>query len=181
MGTEVDKAFERCRLLAELVKLEYERARANPTQDRYVKLGVIREGDTRGEAVKKIEDAFSDLTSLVDHLTILDMAAALEKSFSQRITTAIGEARKTLNQKFHASTLAARENLIRDSASFEGLREIVALISAGLSGEIQEMLSKVRENRNRFAHGTDLRNPPTVLKDDARNALNEAFALLRPM
>jgi hypothetical protein len=150
-------------------------------QDRYKKLGIIQDGDKKADAVKRIEEAFSDLTGLVDHLTILDMATALEKSFSERITTAIGEARKALNEKFHASSLAARENMVRDGASFEGLNEIVALISASLSGEIRDTLDKVRQNRNRFAHGTDLRTPPTVLSDDARAALNEAFALLRPM
>lgn len=181
MPTDVDKAFERCRLLAALVKAEYERARANPMQDRYVKMGVTQQGDTKGDAIKKIEDAFSDLTGLVDHLTILDMAATLEKVFGQRITTAVGEARKVLVETFHPNALAARESMVRDSASFEGLREIVALIGSGLSGEVQELLSTVRENRNRFAHGTDLRNPPTVLTGDARNALNEAFALLRPL
>ena len=179
--TSVDQAFERCRLLARLIEMEYERARANPTIQRYIDLGIIQRGDKIGEARKQIDQVFGDLIALVDHLIILDMAAALERVFKLRIATAVGEARKTLRAGHRSLVLAAREKLVREADDFEGLSDITKLIGADLSGEMQQLLEKVRENRNRFAHGTDVRNVPTILGEDARAALNEAVALLQPV
>jgi hypothetical protein len=180
--TPIDKAFERCRLLARLIDLEYQRARGTPTAKRYIDLGVIRQEDKIEEAREQIKQAFDELVALINHLTILDMAAALEHLFKARITTAVGEARKALRTKYRGRrALAAREKLVREIDDFEGLSDITKLISSDLSGEMQQLLDKVRENRNRFAHGTDLRNPPTILSEDARAALNEAVALFQPV
>jgi len=97
--------------LAKLIRLEYDRARATRSINRYVDLGVIPRGEKmeKATALRQIEEAFGDLDALVDHLTILDMAAALEKLFNARISTAVGEARRTLRQKHRPSTLAARK------------------------------------------------------------------------
>lgn len=181
--TPVDQAYKRCSLLARLVEAEYKRARSNPTDDRYVTLGVIEpwERKERTTALRQIEVTFGELVALVDHLTILDMAASFERSFNARIATAVGAARKTLRQKYGPSALAGREGLVRNGDDFQGLGSIANLINAALSGEVTEKLAKVRENRNRFAHGTDLSVPPTILQEDARGALNEAVGLLRPV
>jgi ribosomal 50S subunit-associated protein YjgA (DUF615 family) len=180
-SSPVDQAFERCSLLARLIDSEYDRARANPTDERYVNLGVIERGEKVAKAKAQIEQAFDDLVAIVEHLTILDMAAALERLFKARIATAVGEARRTLREKHRGDALAARVKLVREIEDFQGLNDITKLISADLSGEMQEQLDKVRENRNRFVHGTDLRNPPTILKEEAQAALNEAVALLKPV
>ena len=164
-----------------LDRLGYTRARANPTDDRSVELGVIPRGGKKekARALRQIEEAFDDLVALVEHLTILDMAAALEKLFNARISTAVGEARKTLRERHRRSTLAAREKLVRETEDFQGLNNIETLLSTDLSGEMQELFKKVRENRNRFVHGTDIRNPPTILEGEAQTALNEVIALLQ--
>jgi hypothetical protein len=180
--TAVDRALERCQLLARIVDLEYQRALANPTDERYVTLiPVVKEQEKQKKAGAKlqIEQAFGDLVALVDHLTILDMAAALEFMFSARIATAVGAARRTLATKHRGPVLAGRAGVVRDTKDFQGLGDITTLISADLDDQVRRSLESVRENRNRFAHGTDLRNPPTILQEDARDALNAAADLLQ--
>lgn len=179
--TPIDEAFERCRLLASLVDLEYRRARANPNDKRYVELGILAQGMEKRNALKRIESTFDDLAALVEHLAILDMAAGLEKLFRLRIATAVGEARKTLREKFGESTLARRERLVREADDFQGFKEIIQFLSSDLSAETQQILDKVRENRNRFAHGTNIRNPSTIPKEEARTALNYVVDLLKPV
>jgi hypothetical protein len=181
-GTPIDRAFARCHLLALIIQSEYVRATANPTNSRYDEsgFGVTKVGDTREVALPKIRQAFDDLVALVEHVTILDMAAALEELFKSRIATAIGAGRKTLREQHRGDALAARAGLVHDVDDFQGLAEIAKLIAADLSPETQGLLNKVREDRNRFAHGTDLRLLPSVQKDEARAALNEAVDLLRP-
>ena len=176
----VEQAFRRCDLLARLIQLEYDRARANPTDARYAKLGITELGAKVNidEATRQIDEVFGDLVALVDHLSILDMAAAFEWLFNARIGTAVGTARKTLREKHRRPALAGRARLVRNTTDFEGLRDITTLIDADLSQQVIALLNTVRENRNRFAHGTDIRNPPTILKNEALAALNEALDLL---
>jgi hypothetical protein len=179
--TPVDRAFERCKLLAQVVALEYRRARANPLDDRYATLGITERGELKADAVHQIEEAFSDLEALVNHLTILDMAAAFEKMFNARIATAVGEARKTLRGKHRGPVLAGRDGIVREMEDFRGLSNITNLIGADLDEQVKKRIESVRENRNRFAHGTDLTTPPTIPREEARDALNEAVILLKPM
>lgn len=179
--TPVDQAFERCRLLASVVAREYERARANPTDARYADFGVTEQGMNKADAKRQIEQAFGDLEALIDHLTILDMAAAFEGLFKARIATAVGAARKTLRSKYPNSALAARAGLVHDAEEFQGLRDITKLIDADLDDHVKERLESIRKNRNRFAHGAVLSSPPTIFREDARDALNEAVSLLQPV
>jgi hypothetical protein len=96
----IDRAFERCRLLSSIVEEEYRRARGNPTDSRYVNFGITQQGGRkREEAEQQIREAFTDLVALVEHLTILDMAAAFERHFNARVSTAVGAARKTLRAR----------------------------------------------------------------------------------
>jgi hypothetical protein len=179
--TPVDHAFGRCRLLANVVAREYERARAHPTDERYVDLGVTELGAKKAEAQRKIQQAFDDLVALVDHLTILDMAAAFEGLSNAQIATAVGEARKTLEGKHRNSALAWRKRLVREPADCQGLSNITNLIGPDLDERVKKQLESVRQNRNQFAHRTALSNPPTILQKDARDALNAAVALLQPV
>lgn len=179
----VEQAFRRCALLARVIELEYARARENPTHPRYADLGITEIGQKRDKAttLALVEEAFDELVALVDHLTILDMAAAFENLFGTRIATAVGAARKTLAERHRRPALAGREGIVRETKSFEGLRDITALIDTDLSQEFKSLLGLVRDNRNAFAHGTDIRNAPTILKEQARDALTEAVGLLRPV
>jgi len=177
----VEEAFERCRLLALLIDHEYQRARSTPTDQRYVDLGITEKGQKIEDARREIIQAFDELAALSNHLAILDMASAFERMFRSRIATAIGEARKSLQDKYArpgSTPLIAREKLIREH--FEGIADIIELIGASLSKEVQEQLRQVRDSRNKFSHGTDLRVAPTIMREEARDALNEAIVLLRP-
>src|SRR5215469_12547629 len=99
-SSPIDHAFKRCSLLSRVIQFEYERARANPLDQRNVELGIFDLGEKveKKEAQDRIEEAFSEVVALSNHLAILDMAAALEYFFRARVGTAIGEARKTLNK-----------------------------------------------------------------------------------
>lgn len=183
MQTRVDQAFNRCELLAKLVEWERQRAAANPFDERYIALGIIKRGEKmrKLETLKSIHATFDEIAALVEHLTILDMAASLEHLFQSRIATAAGEARKTLRSNYNSSVLAAQPKIVREADDFKSLAEIVRILSENLSKETQEKINKVRENRNIFAHGTNIRVAPTILKEDARAALNEAVELLKPV
>jgi len=169
--------------LSRLIVLEYERARANPLDRRYTDLGITKWGGLpkKADAQKSIEEAFGDLQALINHITILDMAAAFEGLFKAQIATAVGEARKTLKGKHKETVLAGRERLVREAKDFQGLSNIMELISPNLDERDKERLESVRENRNRFTHGTDITAPPTIRSDDAREALNNAIDLLKPI
>jgi hypothetical protein len=171
----VDQAFNRHRILSRLLALARERALADPTHQRNVDLGLIPSGFQRRDAMRRIEDAFEDLGGLVNHLGLLDMAAAFERYFRARLDTAIGEARKAVREKYRASVplYAHRESLIREVDEFQGLAEIERLIGRNITPEVRRHWEMIRENRNLFAHGTDIRTPPTISGVRAREILIE--------
>ena len=141
-ATPIDRAFERCRLLAGLIASEHKRARAYPTDDRYVELGLIERGaKIEKEKIRQaIDQKFDDLSALVEHVVILDMVAALELHFDGRIKTAVGEARRTLKGKFGDSALAGRNKLVRETDDFRGLQNIIDLVEPDISIEMQAIL-----------------------------------------
>lgn len=179
--TPIDIAFKRCRLLAAIVDREYDRALADPTAERYETLDVTAKGDKKAVAEEKIRESFTQLQDLVRHLTILDMVASFELSFNQRITTAIGSARSALKAKHSNQALASREKLIRNADEFRGLAKISDLFESDLDALVKDTIEDIRTNRNNFAHGTNLTQPPTIDKDLALEALNKVFELLKPI
>lgn len=177
--TPVDAAFARCRLLERIVGRAAAQASADPTHARNVELGLTEKGDRKADAARKIAAAFEELAHLVNHLAILDMAAALETLFKARLGTAIGEGRRAMREHYEISTLwAAREHLIREATDFAGLRDIEAFLGGHLSEAVRADLGSIRAARNRFAHGTDIRQPPAITSDAARDTLAEVASWL---
>jgi len=148
--------------------------------ERNVDVGLTIAGQKRRDAVRSIEEAFEDLGGLVNHLALLDMASAFESYFRARLDTAIGEARKVIRERYRTSVPlhAHREGLIRDADDFEGLANIRQLIGGRLSAEIHDNWEMIRKNRNSFAHGTDIRRPPTITSERTRETLNEIIEAL---
>jgi len=169
--TPVDGAFERSRRLETIPRWARERAHTDPLGQRYVEIGITAPGDRHAEARRKIEEAFADLDGLVNHLAILDMAAAFEMFFSSRLGTTIGEARKSIRAS-PAIGVAWAENLVGKAGDFEGLSGIEGLM--GLADKAQ--LRSIKTDRNRFAHGTDLRDPPTSDSELVRTILNDLIS-----
>ena len=108
------------------------------------------------------------------------MAGAFESYFRARLDTAIGEARKVVRERFRSSVPlhAHRERLIRDADDFQGLADIERLIGGRVSEEVHDNWEMIRKNRNSFAHGTDIRRPPTITSERARETLNEIIETL---
>jgi hypothetical protein len=176
----VDQAFKRYRMLAHLMEFARERALSNPTDPRNVTAELTLSGLSPREARRSIEDAFEELGGLLNHVALLDMASAFEGHFRARLGTAIGEARKVVRER-HRSNIplhAHREGLIRDTEEFQGLADIGRLIGDRVSAEVHERWEVIRRNRNSFAHGTDIRRPPTITGEQTRETLGEIFEAL---
>ena len=177
---EVEAARLRCRLLFQIVESARIRALDNPTSDFAIALRLFEVGEKKGDASKKLARAFDELYGLIAHLTIIDMTASLEKAVSGRLKNAIGAARKTLQErKYQPGTFhEVRDAFVRDADDFLGLKGIEALVSSSLSKEVKDTLMAVREERNKFAHGTNVTDAPLVEADAAYEALKAVAAIV---
>jgi hypothetical protein len=171
----VDQAFNRYQVLSRLLYIARQRALADPTHERNVNAGLTARGQRKQEAVRDIEEVFDDLDGLVGHLALLDMAGAFERHFRERLATAIGEARKAVRERYRSGIplYAHREGLIRDADDFQALTGIERLVGGRISDEVRDQWETIRRNRNDFAHGTSLREPPAITSEQARDTLNE--------
>ena len=166
----IERAHARYSTLLRLIEMEIVRARANPTADRYLDLGIIDAGDKPTEATAKIDARLGEIRDLIEHLGVLDIAATFELSFRQKISNSIGEARNAINnQRKKAGKTLAAPSLVKNLKEMQGLASIKSILSAGLSIEVQVTMEKIRESRNNFTHGTDLGVPPAI---DAQSALD---------
>lgn len=180
MQSPIDRAFERYQILSRILDRARQRALADPTNEANVELGLTVRGQRREDARSSISDYFEDLGGLVNHVALLDMAAAFEGYFRARLGTSIGEARKVVRERYRSNIPlhAQREGLIRVADEFQGLAEIERLIGGQMSPEIRGVWEIIRKNRNSFAHGTDIRTPPTVTGEQTRETLNEVLGSL---
>jgi hypothetical protein len=177
----VEKAFFRCEILLKILDDTKRRTisdKANQFPYAF-SLGIIEKGDTIDEAKLKIESIFSQLESLITHLTILDVAASFENIFRERLKNAIGEARKAVRKNYKIQTLfKVREELVQDVAAYSGLGGLETLLGPQLDQELLGKLKAIRANRNRFVHGTEIHALPTIDGADALKALREVAELL---
>jgi hypothetical protein len=168
----VEAARSRCKLLLHLLTAAKTRALSDPTGNYTVDMGIIARGDKKADAVAKVNRVFEELDGLLAHVTLIDMTASLEKAFSSRLGTAVGEARKTLREGYNLGAFQrVHESLVRDAEDFQGLAGIEKLLSSQMSEELKDALRVVRSERNKFAHGTDVSVPPLINADEAFDAL----------
>jgi hypothetical protein len=180
LPSPVDRAYARYETLTRLLDRARQLALGDPTHQRNIDLGLTEPGQKRLDARRSIEDAFNDLTSLINHLALLDMAGAFERHFRERLATAIGEARKVVRERYRSEMplYAHREGLVRDAEDFQALIGIEQLIAGRMAAEIRGEWEMTRKNRNDFAHGTDIRIPPTITSERARETLNAIIETL---
>jgi len=177
--TPVDEAYARYEILSNILERTRQQALANPMHRRNIELGLTKQFRTRNEVEKDIQDAFEDLTNLINHLAIIDMAAAFEGYLRPRLGTAIGEARRLLRENYELEPfLQSREKLVHETDDFQGLARIRELIGGHLSAETSATLSQIREDRNNFAHGTNIRVPPTTTTKRTRETLNSIIEVV---
>jgi len=133
----------------------------------------IAKSENKGMALAKLNRIFDEIDGLIAHLTLLDIAAAFEKAFRESLKNAVGEARKIIHDQYNIPSLAeVREKLVRNVDKYEGLGTIEVLLEGYMEPELLKALRLIRENRNNFAHGTDVKSPPTIFA-------NQAFAVLK--
>ncbi len=88
------------------------------------------------------------------------------------MSTALGEARKTLRENYRLQVFhSVREGLVARIGQFQGVRGLETLLAPKLAEELKQTLKAIRDDRNKFAHGTDVTQPPAVDIDDAHKAL----------
>ena len=151
-----------------------ERARqtafSNPLHQFNIDIGIVDVGDSKSEAMEKINDTFSDLSALIKHVSILHMAATFEDLFKKRLSSQIGDVRKGVRAQ---SREAWRENLVRSAESFDGLREIEELLS--LPPGDSKQFKFVRDARNAFAHGASFKDDPIISELSTLDILRKAL------
>lgn len=173
----MDAAYRRCRILTRLVERARSEAVANPSQDRWKDFEITASGDTRAECAAKVTEAFDQILNLLNHVTILDMAASFEMASKVRLATRIGETRSAVAAAAQGRNLPAyHAQLVRSQKDFDGLASLAQLLTGHIDEEVGDVLHAVRESRNAFAHGTDVTVPPKAERDEALSALTEALS-----
>ena len=172
--TVVDDALVRHALLRRSVERMGQRANSNPLDAQFIELGVVKRGDTSQEARNELNAAFGELLSRIDHLTLIDVCGAFEAHFLKWISTAIGESRRVISTHYNIEVMKdLKERFIRDRNSFDSLDSIVKLVEGKVSADVLGKLEKLRNQRNRSAHGEALDKPPSVSVSEAGNLLSE--------
>ena len=174
----ISDAFERCRGLSAIIRHVRNDALKRPNEEIWRALGLVMDGDTKAEAISRLERRFDELQALIDHIFILDMAAQFERTAAARIENYIGSARsafaKRINQeKFPALATA----VVKEASDFQGLNAYVRLLESHIDGELKDKLKLIRGARNSFAHGIDVRVPPPISAQDARDTLIDSLTM----
>ena len=174
-----EQAFFRCKVLLTIIAMAKNRAITDRTNQYAISLGIIENGDKREDAKPKIDNMFSQLEGLVTHLTILDVATSFEIAFRTRLENAVGEARKAVRKNYNLKTLfKVRESLVQEVDNYRGIGGVEALLGPQLDRDLLEKLKIIRDNRNQFAHGTDIEILPTIESEDVLEALRAIGELL---
>lgn len=176
--TPVDEAFERYMTLSAILDRVREIAVADPTHARNIQMGLTEEGMKKSDAREHIIQTFEELTSLLNHVVVIDMAAAFERYFLARVTTAIGEARRVVRTQYNVEPFSAvREKLVKEADDFQGLAQKGSMLVGQFSPDLNAAWKLILEARNKFAHGTDILTAPAIASEEAKDALNEILQL----
>lgn len=180
MPNSVEAAYARYQRLTRILEHSRRRALADPRAQYNVELGLVEPGLKGQQAEAAIEAVFDELTGLLNHVCILDMAAAFEWQFRAWLGTAVGEARKVVERRYNKQTplYMSRRSLVREVATFEGLAEIENVLIHHLNEQAAEALKLIRSNRNKYSHGIDTSIPPTITVQDAKETLDATSAVI---
>jgi len=178
-ATEVERAYERCSVLSAIVRHVRDDALARPTEAMWLKLGLVEEGDTKPEALARMEQLFDEVQALIEHLFVLDMAAQFERASLARVKNYIGSVRSGFTAPMKKAKLPARASkVIKVAADFENMTTFLNLLEGHIDKELLEQLKAVRSARNVFAHGIDVKVLPPVSREDVRDSLMDSLAAM---
>jgi hypothetical protein len=169
----IDDVLVRYGLLKDALKSWRLRAWANPVDPSLIERGVVKRGDTVARAKQRIELAFQQLDARSDHLTIIELCGVFETTFLSWIGSAIGESRRVIDKHYDLAILAdLKAKLIRERSSFASLDSLFRFLEGKTEPEVLIELARVRDQRNRSAHGDGLDVPPVVTVEEAHAVLN---------
>ena len=177
--SSVDLAYGLCSKLNAIVDKTAREAEANPTDRKWIALGITEAGQKPVDARRAIEQTFRSLSALVRHLTLLYIASEFEGSARAKLARHVGEGRGALRVKIKAGEMPIfSERLIRSPDDYESLALVSSLLEGHLAGEFKATLNRLRQDRNRFAHGTDIAVPPETDVEEALIATRAALSLI---
>jgi hypothetical protein len=177
--TDVDEAYQRhCRLRA-ILDAARRTALNQPVSQRNRDLGLIGPEDKTETARSSLEAAFDQMGRQIERAGILDLCAVFEEAFRQRVTTAVGEARRVVDAHYSVQTLQRlRRRLVREPGSFASLASIFEAVDGLISKELANGLRQLQDERNNIAHRPLPDKPSGFLLDDARELLNEVIDVI---
>lgn len=175
----IDRAYRRHQILRLMLEHHREMARSPTYRRNLVKLGFVDEGEKPQIAEQIVKETFDELSGLIAHLAIVDMAAALEFAAKSKIGNASGQVRKAYKERKDKTKEAVyASRLVLDQDFFKTLKSISDLVDSFLDKDVMEAFSATKDARNNFAHGTNVTTMPVIDVEDARAALNEVFDIL---
>lgn len=174
----IDEAFDLVAVLRAIVSAARRLALSRPFDPQNFALGILKPQrfKDRDEAEREIVAIFNALELLLDHFSILHMAAAFEQAAVVRIGNGLGAARAAI-EKGRKPTDRWPAKMLRDAKDYQSLEGISALL--GLSAEDKILFDRVRKVRNELGHGVPITNVPGITAEDARSVLIEALAILK--
>lgn len=169
-------AYKRMAILKAITGAERTRAESNRYDQRNLELGIIEPDQPRTNLENKIRTLFNQIELLLDHLTLLHMAASFESEAKVRLDTVAGAAHKTIQGSRERSGGWATR-LVRGADSFDGLYDIGEVL--GLTASDLNAFKTIRKVRNAFSHGVALETVPPITAEDARDVLVATLARIK--
>jgi len=172
----LDQELQAYRALAQLLRSAKTMSERDPGDRRVVELGLT----VRGRPARKREElaeAFDAVDAALAEAFLLRLVASFEATAFQKLATAIGEARTTLDASFPERKPYRRSaaHLLRDASDFD-LKTLASMLRSH-PGAPAEALEELREHRNKVAHGGRIGKTSTFSNPtDVHRVLTELLA-----
>jgi hypothetical protein len=153
--TDLDDELVRYRTLAFLARRAKERALGAPFEPYVSDLGIPALGKKIADRKAAVEDYFDSVEQALFDQYLLRLVAAFERRAFQRLGTAVGTARTTLEENYPEASPFSRavRHLVKDTKEdLTGLADVEKLL-ASYPQALSEDLQELREHRNWIAHG----------------------------
>lgn len=172
----VKRAFQRSQVLAKIVAELKGQAHRNPLSEKWVDYGITEPDDSRKSADLKLTQLFEEISGLIEHLTILDMAASYELAARTRFANYIGIIQGAGESLARTNSIPRYSlGVIKGAQSYDGISAINDLLKPSVDPALIAELTKISKARNRFAHGTSVKLAPEVDRAEAKEILIHAL------
>jgi len=170
----LDQANSRYALLDEALDRLNQRAQSDPLDQRYLDINLVKLGETKAQARQSIATAVAKAKTRIRHLCLIDLCGEFEARAIEWIETAIGESRRVVNKHYSINLLKdIKERLVKEPEHFGSFDSILKLVEGKISAPDMSALHRLREQRNRSAHGMDLDLEPNISITEARQMLEK--------